>query len=1300
MGPPPPIPVKRVGGLSAGPTPIGSPERSTASKPHPLNLTNKPKPAPPGLPQLYVQPSTPDAANPTFKIDPPLTPQREDAPAPAAPAAPVARPPPPGSPRLHAVDIPGAAGKKVPPPPPSPRAKATAPKSTPGYFDLSTSPSRADTPTQKPAAPPSRRGSAVPPPPPVGLEHIDSKEKERKAAPPPPPASRPSTELRRKGSDEAHNPTPIGGRSPFASPPTRSPFTSPPVSEETEEQEPPPKSLRKGTLGLGLGMEFPEPPRHQALLAQKSGEDSAPAPASASKTKRPTPELPAREAAGGGREVLVGVGGSTLPKTAAWTLPPPPVHKDVAERRAGSVSGEVKRPNLPAPTASTASGTGTNVRPPLPAPTAPNASASHNGGGGIPPPHPPETRRSMDPKPSQEGARPHLPSRPRSAEKSATQQQFPNTVPRRSVDAARAMPPIPSEGFTPGGGSLFPPPPKRMSTSGPLSGLPPPMRKSVDAGAVGGYKSPSLSAQGSAPGSPALRQVSTGSITPAPSSSTMPEYDEDGSDEVEAVEPAAAVVEKGKGGENYPDASASNRRPPVFATGAKEVQCRMESKVHAISGVYACVASGNVVKVFDTVSGECVYSSVFGDYKITAACFKPCQGGEDWQFLWVGTKDGTLLEIDLSHSTVQEARVGHAGAITFIVRCGGEMWSIDETGTLLVWRPEAGAGTILLGSKTKMWKVATRQTMALVVGDELWLGCHRSANVYRPTYDGNVPFNVSAKAIMPSKPLGIINCGALLPQEPDKVYLGHEDGKIGVYSRSQLACVEIIDVSSYKLTAMAAVRNQIWVGFATGMVYVYEMDSKPWKVLKDWKAHKQAVSSLIADPETANEKRGFQVVSLGLDNSLKMWDALLTLDWQERQMYARNHEYCDFRDIRVQICTWNAGASKPENLDRDPEDAAFLENVLNSGNSPEIIVFGFQELVDLEDKKLTAKTLLKSRKKDSGQLQENISHRYRLWQERLAQSVKFHMAPENPYTLVHSANLVGLFTCIFVKASESAAVKHLSATTVKTGLGGLHGNKGALVLRFVLDDTSFCFVNCHLAAGQSHTAQRNSHMSEILEQAALPAEVYDPAAISNNFVGGGDGSMVLDHDCCFINGDLNYRIGGLSRENAIDRIKRGDIEKLLEYDQLTVERRKNRALRLRAFVEPPIKFAPTYKYDVGTDNYDSSEKKRVPAWCDRILYRTVSSKITTLNYDRFTVRVSDHRPVVGLFKARVKTVKEARKEDVWASVVSTASKARLQALDEVKLQWIMKRFSVTELEARAALDEDGWVARNTALRFK
>lgn len=32
------------------------------------------------------------------------------------------------------------------------------------------------------------------------------------------------------------------------------------------------------------------------------------------------------------------------------------------------------------------------------------------------------------------------------------------------------------------------------------------------------------------------------------------------------------------------------------------------------------------------------------------------------------------------------------------------------------------------------------------------------------------------------------------------------------------------------------------------------------------------------------------------------------------------------------------------------------------------------------------------------------------------------------------------------------------------------------------------------------------------------------------------------------------------------------------------------------YEEGPIMFPPTYRYDLGTDKYDTSEKMRIPAW--------------------------------------------------------------------------------------------------------
>jgi hypothetical protein len=123
--------------------------------------------------------------------------------------------------------------------------------------------------------------------------------------------------------------------------------------------------------------------------------------------------------------------------------------------------------------------------------------------------------------------------------------------------------------------------------------------------------------------------------------------------------------------------------------------------------------------------------------------------------------------------------------------------------------------------------------------------------------------------------------------------------------------------------------------------------------------------------------------------------------------------------------------------------------------------------------------------------------------------------------------MVGLFTCVFVRrelakpaAASAAAVRDVSITTIKCGMHGMYGNKGAIVARFTIDDTSLCFLNCHLAAGQSQKIARNTDLASILEEKSVfPVPAREDGSTPEEFlsyVGGGDGSMVLDHELCFV----------------------------------------------------------------------------------------------------------------------------------------------------------------------------------------
>ena len=241
--------------------------------------------------------------------------------------------------------------------------------------------------------------------------------------------------------------------------------------------------------------------------------------------------------------------------------------------------------------------------------------------------------------------------------------------------------------------------------------------------------------------------------------------------------------------------------------------------------------------------------------------------------------------------------------------------------------------------------------------------------------------------------------------------------------------------------------------------------------------------------------------------------------------------------------------------------------------------------------------------------------------------------------------------------------------------------QGALVLRFILDDSSLCLVNCHLAAGQTQTVHRNNDLTAILESTVLPP--VHASTHTEVLAGGGDGSMILDNEICILNGDLNYRIDTMGRDTVVKAVNVQNFAKLLERDQLLVSRRRNPGFRIRAFEEFPIAFAPTYKYDIGSDQYDTSEKHRAPAWCDRILYHG-AGKIKQLDYRRHELRISDHRPVTGLFKIRVKKISLEKRAGVWRESGVRFGNAKEKLAKEAKYGSQVYCCSVIRREAHQA----------------
>lgn len=700
---------------------------------------------------------------------------------------------------------------------------------------------------------------------------------------------------------------------------------------------------------------------------------------------------------------------------------------------------------------------------------------------------------------------------------------------------------------------------------------------------------------------------------------------------------------------DFPDSSSASRKPPRPRQKPWQISTDYDTRLLAVCSEYVCT-TGYITKAWSLRTGEQVLNMAHLEtVKMTAIVFKPAGNtAEEGERLWLGTSTGEILELDIpSQSVVRTSQKAHRGReIIKIHRYASELWTLDNGGDLIVWRDDH-KGYPSLDSLCITRRVAKGPTHSIACERQLWIANGKDIRVYAPTARTDSEFYLTQSPLSQPK-AGDVTSGAILSSRPGSIFFGHTDGKVSIYNRGSLTCMGVVSVSLYKITSLAGVGEHLWAGYGTGMTYVYDTSTTPWMTKKDWQAHDKLICGIAVDSSATWQSDRLQVITLGTDNMLRLWDGLLEEDWLESRMQQRDSDYCDFQEITVSVLTWNAGASKPSQLQARKEDDSFFRDYLGSGKLPDMFVFGFQELVDLEDKKLTAKTLFKTKKKDSFE-QEHMSHQYRAWRDHLSRCLQDQVSDSEPYTVLHSASMIGLFTCVCVKTSLRPRIKHVHQAEVKRGMGGRYGNKGALVLRMVVDDSSVCLLNCHLAAGQTQTANRNNDIAAILEADALPRYPLGSERVAHHsdvFASGGDGSMILDHELCILNGDLNYRIDTMGRDTVVKHVQQRNLARLLERDQLLLSRKKNPGFRLRAFNENQITFEPTYKYNVGSDEYDTSEKRRAPAWCDRILYRGLG-KIKCEEYRRWEVRVSDHRPVSARLRCRIKTVDPERRERVW-----------------------------------------------------
>uniref|UniRef100_A0A7S3LWS9 Inositol polyphosphate-related phosphatase domain-containing protein n=1 Tax=Palpitomonas bilix TaxID=652834 RepID=A0A7S3LWS9_9EUKA len=281
------------------------------------------------------------------------------------------------------------------------------------------------------------------------------------------------------------------------------------------------------------------------------------------------------------------------------------------------------------------------------------------------------------------------------------------------------------------------------------------------------------------------------------------------------------------------------------------------------------------------------------------------------------------------------------------------------------------------------------------------------------------------------------------------------------------------------------------------------------------------------------------------------------------------------------------------------------------------------------------------------------------WFKRLNEDVKTvggSNDKDEEYTCLVWKQMVGVALFVFVRRRLLAHIREVSWKNVGVGLMNVMGNKGGVGVRFLLYDTSIAFVSAHLAAHQNEVERRNSDYSDITRRMEFPSNLHVwPATRTSSSDGSSQsgsttssnrhnrnafamqgGYNLEEHDHVVWVGDLNYRID-MPREDARRHAKnienKESLYALLEKDQLLNQKKDRKAFD--GFNEADIDFAPTYKYDLDSDEYDTGEKKRAPAWTDRILWRSYGSAHESLHfvkYGRAEQKSSDHRPVYAILK--------------------------------------------------------------------
>ena len=291
---------------------------------------------------------------------------------------------------------------------------------------------------------------------------------------------------------------------------------------------------------------------------------------------------------------------------------------------------------------------------------------------------------------------------------------------------------------------------------------------------------------------------------------------------------------------------------------------------------------------------------------------------------------------------------------------------------------------------------------------------------------------------------------------------------------------------------------------------------------------------------------------------------------------------------------------------------------------PEFYILGFQEIVDL-----TSKNIL---------LSSNDDKKNKI-KKKLTSVLKGMKGTEDdPYQIIKEIDLIGIYVIIFARALSIKYIKNFDYQIVKNGFMGSIGNKGSCLLRFNINDSKIAIACNHLSAGQELYEARRTEITDILNTSfkKYPSMHFK------------------DYDYYFFFGDINSRTSLEYSNPIVDNLIKnhsktlnGDFKDILVNDQFK-QYQKESSLILQ-MDEAPIKFSPTYKYTIGSNEYDTN-KKRIPSWTDRIMFKKFSETIP-LAYNKCLLSLSDHQPIYGLYRIKTEEIDKVKKQSIMNEII-------------------------------------------------